>query len=116
MTNVTILEVWELHSSSKMCNVTGKIGLKFWKLTFLWVDSQIFYKFSKNTSEITRFEKERLKNSEKVYWPTGLTFINIFTCWQKLTRKTLEQCPWIIGVYRILSNMLATLSYYSSSK
>ena len=80
MTNVTILEVWEWHSSSKMCNVTGKIGLKFWMLTFLWVDNQIFYKFSKNTSEITRFEKKiKFGKSILTYWADFYKYFYLLT-------------------------------------
>ena len=46
MTNETLREVWPWHLRSKIGKLTEKRGLKFCKLTFLWSNNQITYKFS----------------------------------------------------------------------
>ena len=49
-------------------------------LTFLWVDNQIFYKFSKNTSEITRFEKKiKFGKSILTYWADFYKYFYLLT-------------------------------------
>ena len=41
MANATMREVWAWHSRSKMHKITGKFGMKFYKLDFLWLNNQI---------------------------------------------------------------------------
>ena len=65
MTNSIWREAWRWHSRSKIQTITGKIGLHFWKLIFLWVNNKIIGKFFLNTGEITQSEK--VLNLGKVY-------------------------------------------------
>ena len=47
MTNKTLRKAWSWHSKSKSCKITGKIAIKFSKLTFLRVNNQTIYDFFK---------------------------------------------------------------------
>ena len=45
MANAKMTEVEAWHSRSKMRKITGKFVIKFYKLTFLWLNNQIIQKF-----------------------------------------------------------------------
>ena len=47
LTKATLPEAWSWHSRSKIRKITGKSGLKFWKLIFFRVIKQSVYRFSK---------------------------------------------------------------------
>lgn len=74
ITNATLREVWGWHLRSKIRKISGKIGLKFWKLTFLCVNIQAFYNFFKIQAEQQILKKINL---EKVYFK--VFFISTFS-------------------------------------
>ena len=43
MTNAALREVWPWHSMLKIRKITGKIGVRFCKLTFLGVSDQAIF-------------------------------------------------------------------------
>ena len=56
LTNAALRKVWPWHSMFKICQITGKIGLQFCKLTILGVSDQANRKFAK-VSECIKFGK-----------------------------------------------------------
>ena len=46
LAKATLRETWPWHSRSKICKITGKSGLKFWKF-ILCIIKQTVYRFSK---------------------------------------------------------------------
>ena len=53
MTNTTLEEIYPWHSRSQIGKITGNISLEYCRLTFSWVNNQIFL----NTSELGKIEK-----------------------------------------------------------